>query len=44
VLEGIEQNLAKAKAAFTAAMTKDVASFNKSMKGKLPAIAEGGQP
>jgi len=44
VLEGIEQDLAAAKAAFAAVTTKDVATFNKTMKGKLPAIAEGGQP
>jgi photosystem II stability/assembly factor-like uncharacterized protein len=43
VLEGIEQDLAAAKTAFSLVMEKDVAAFNKAMKGKLPAIAEGGQ-
>jgi hypothetical protein len=44
VLAGIEEDLAAAKVAFTAVTTKDVAGFNKVMKGKLPAIVEGGQP
>ncbi len=40
VLEGIEQDLAGAKAAFTAVVAKDVAAFNKTMAGKLAAITD----
>jgi hypothetical protein len=40
VLEGIEQELAAAKTAFTAVMEKDVAAFNKTMRGRLPAISD----